>query len=144
MTWRLVDHTADVAIEAEGRTPEEVLAYAAQGMTSVLLGKKDARGLGRPDEEATFAVEAPDMPALAVAFLAELVWLAESDDLLWVSGGVSLDGGPQVLRATARGNVVRHDIERHGRGVEVKAVTYHDLAFERRGEAWFLRVVLDL
>ncbi len=145
MAWRLVDHTADVAIEAEARTPEQALADAAQGLTAVLTGRKDPRTLGHPEDEATFKVEAPDLPALAVAFLAELVWLAESDDLLWISGGVTLEGLPGgVWRAVGRCNAIRHDVERHGRGVEVKAVTYHDLAFERRGEAHFLRVVLDL
>jgi SHS2 domain-containing protein len=32
----------------------------------------------------------------------------------------------------------------HGRGVEVKAVTYHDVGFARQGARWRLRVVLDL
>lgn len=144
MAWRLVDHTADVAIEATAIDMGTTLAQAALALTSVLSGKSDVRQLGAADGERTFTVEAPDMPSLAVAFLAELVWLAESEDVLWLGGGVVAEPDGPGYVARARGNVLHHDADRHGRGVEIKAVTYHDLAFERRGAEFFLRVVLDL
>lgn len=144
MSWRLVDHTADVAIEAEGPTPGDTLAQAAMALTSVLSGTKDVRRLGPPQGERTIHVEAPDLEALAVAFLAELVWLAESEDVLWLGGGATVVQRDGVHRVEARANILRHDVDRHGRGIEVKAVTYHDLSFVRRGETYALRVVLDL
>jgi SHS2 domain-containing protein len=39
---------------------------------------------------------------------------------------------------------VRHDPARHGRGVEVKAVTYHGLRFGRTESGWELWVLLDI
>ncbi|MGB0652448.1 MAG: archease [Thermoplasmatota archaeon] len=144
--FRLVPHTADVAIEAQGGSEGEALAAAATGLTALVAGQDDPRDLPATTEMA-FDVEAPDLPALAVAFLSELVWLQEADELLWVTGGVQVtatdDGG---LRARARANAAPVEGNVDG-GVEVKAVTYHDLAFERRGDggaAWFLRVVVDL
>ncbi|HUR64680.1 MAG TPA: archease [Candidatus Thermoplasmatota archaeon] len=145
MSFRLVDHTADLAIEAEGASAEEVLADAGRGLTAVLTGQRDLHALGRPDRELAFAVEAPDRVALMVAFLSELLWHSESQDLLWLGGGITLGTGREgIARLEARGNAVRHDPARHGRGVEVKAVTYHDTRFEQDGGRWHLRVLLDI
>jgi len=142
--FRLVEHTADLAIAAEAATREGALADAALGLTAVLTGRPDAHD-ARPDREARFTVDAPDAAALVVAFLSELLWLHESEDLLWLGGGVALSDLPEGgLRLEASGNVVRHDPVRHGRGIEVKAVTYHGLRFAREGKQWNLWVLLDV
>ena len=143
--FRLVDHTADLAIEATGATRDEALAEAALGLTAVLTGREDVHRLGRPEREVRFVIETPDLDALVVAFLAELLWLHESEDILWLGGGVRVEeGAGGMLRAVAAGNGVVHDAARHGRGVEVKAVTYHGLRFAREGPGWTLWVLLDI
>ena len=147
--FRLVDHTADLAIEATGASREEVLGEAALALTQVLTGRPHVHEPGkaaRPQQEISFHVDAPDEAALVVAFLSELLWLNESEDLIWLGGGVRVnpldDGG---LRLDAVGNAARHDPARHGRGVEVKAVTYHGLRFRRgRDGQWELWVLLDI
>jgi SHS2 domain-containing protein len=146
MGFRLVDHTADLAIEAEAATREAVLEQAALGLTAVLTGRPRAHELARPEREVSFRVDAPDEAALVVAFLSELLWLHESEDLLWLGGGVEItalpDGG---LRLGAHGNAAVHDPVRHGQGVEVKAVTYHGLRFGREPSGgWGVWVLLDI
>lgn len=142
--YRLADHTADLAIEAEGDDRGEALSEAALALTCILTGRDAPHKLGNPDREAEFVVEAPDLDALAVAFLAELLWLHESEDLLWVGGGVQVEEAGELVRARAAGNVLRHAPHQHGRGVEVKAVTYHGLRFVREGSQWRLWVLLDI
>jgi SHS2 domain-containing protein len=144
--FRLVDHTADLAIAAEAATREAVLEEAALGLAAVLTGRPRAHELARPDREVSFRVDAPDEAALVVAFLSELLWLHESEDLLWLGGGVTITPLPDgSLRLAAHGNAVVHDPVRHGRGVEVKAVTYHGLRFGREPSgAWGLWVLLDI
>lgn len=141
---RLVDHTADLAIEATGDDRGEALSEAALGLTCVLTGRSQPHNLGTPDREMQFVVEAPDLDALAVAFLAELLWLHESEDLLWVGGGVQVEEHGGLVRATASANALHHAPHQHGRGVEVKAVTYHGLRFVREGAGWRLWVLLDI
>lgn len=144
--FRLVDHTADLAIEATGRTRDEALGEAGLGLTAVLTGRDAVHRLGAPEREVRFVLEAPDADALAVAFLSELLWLHESEDLLWLGGGVRVEAGAGgTVRVTAAGNALRHDPARHGRGVEVKAVTYHGLRFgPAAAGGWELWVVLDI
>lgn len=146
MPFRLVDHTADLAIEATGATREAALEEAALGLTAVLTGRPAPHALARPDREVSFQLDAPDEQALVVAFLSELLWLHESEDLLWLGGGVEwLSLADGSLRVAAHGNAAVHDPARHGRGVEIKAVTYHGLQLARQpsGE-WRLWVLLDI
>ncbi len=144
MTYRLLEHTADVGIEATGADAGATLCEAARGLTHVLTGGglHDHGRDGR--SERAFFVEAPDRESLLVAFLSELLWLLESDGVLWAGGGVRLSDTTDGLRAEAGGNFVRFDPRRHGGGVEVKAVTYHDVRFGPDGEGWVARVILDL
>ncbi len=143
MPFRLIDHTADVAIEATGSSREEALVEAGLALTSVMTGVKNpAQESGVAGEP--LAVEAPDLPALAVAFLSELLWLVDSEDNLWTGGTVSVTDGPDGPILEAWPELARFDPQRHGTGVEVKAVTYHDVTFEPRGEGWFIHVLLDI
>ncbi len=142
MPFRLREHTADIAVEATGAEAGSALAAAATGVTAVQTEQADPTTLVA-DAEMAFTVEAPDMEALAVAFLSEILWQLESEDLLWVDGAVDVESTVDGFRAHAVGRAVCYDPETHGRGTEVKAITYHELVFEQRDE-WFLRVILDI
>lgn len=144
MPFRIVEHTADVGIEAWGSDAGACLADAGAGLTALLTGRDDPHTL-RPDRAVELHVEAPDLPALAVAFLSELLWRVESEDELWLGGGAEVGTTGQGLHEVrAAGNAVAYDPERHGRGVEVKAVTYHGLEFGPEAHGWRLKVLLDI
>lgn len=143
MSWRIAPHTADLAIEAEAEDAGGCLAAAALGLTSVLTEQEDPHALGA-DQEIRFRVEAPDRESLAVAFLSELLWLSESEGTLWTGGGVNVEETSDGLAAVANANGVNYDPSQHGRGTEIKAVTYHDLQFHARDGRWSLRVLLDI
>ncbi len=143
VAFRLVDHTADVAIEATAPDREAALAEAGLGLTCVLTGLAEP-GLEPGLAGEPLAIEAPDLPALAVAFLAELLWLVDSEDLLWVGGDVKITDGPHGPVLEAWPKLATLDPTRHGAGVEVKAVTYHGVVFEQRGAGWTLQVLLDI
>ena len=144
MTHRLVEHTADIAIEAEGNDEGEALAEAAIALAEVITGEADIHALQGARTQFNLRVEAPDHCALAVAFLAELVWHLESVGLLWVGGGIVVAPTSDGLAAIASGNALRYDPVQHGHGVEVKAITYHEIQSKRQNGGWFLRVILDL
>jgi SHS2 domain-containing protein len=142
MGWRLLEHTADVGIEAEAPEPAACLAEAAAALSHVLTGGDP--GSWRGELDVALRVEAPDLQALAVAFLAELVWLRDARDLLWQDGHLVVEADGEIWRVAGTMRAVRHDSARHGRGVEVKAVTYHQVMFALQDGVWRLRVYLDL
>lgn len=141
MAYRLLDHTADLLLEADGASREEALLHAARGLVRVVTGHDPP---ARSELEVRFTLEAPDLGSLAVTFLSELLWILESKGTLWLGGGVVLEVGDGVIRLDAAGNGASYDPATHGRGIEVKAVTYHALEFAPHGASWRLRVVLDI
>jgi SHS2 domain-containing protein len=135
-------HTADVAVELRAATREALFAEALVAFTDTLTDPERVE----PAEEHELAVEAEDLAALMVEWLGELVYRFEVDGLLFRDAEVGIEERPEGgLRLTARARGEPYDEERHPLEVQVKGVTYHELAVrEEEGGGWFGRVVLDI
>jgi SHS2 domain-containing protein len=137
VTYRWVDHTAEVELEIEADSERGVLEDALRALAE-LLGIGDP-GSGDPDDAPdvrVIAVEAGDRPALLAAWIEELAFLAESEGFV-ATRLVKLDLDANHVRATVAGVFDEPP-------PLVKAVTYHRLSFERHGEGYGARVVLDV
>lgn len=139
--WRLVPHTADVAVAVTGRDLEEVLRTAALALWSLSW---DVRRV-RPQQRYEVAAEGRDAETLLVNFLNELIFRHEADRVVWrdlesLAVEERADGGLQV-RAVAVGELLRpgHALRR-----EIKAATLHGLRIERRGGKLAAQVIFDL
>jgi SHS2 domain-containing protein len=127
---RFVSHTGEIQLEVEAASAELVFAEAALALAE-LIG--DERGAPAVRE---LRVEAPDAPALLADWLGELAFLAETEGFVPERvDGLELAERSLSARLGGRTTTTRH---------LVKAVTYHDLVLERRGEGWFARIVLDV
>lgn len=133
MSYRWVDHTAELELEIEALGERDVLDDALHALAELLGVEWDEDGTGTERE---VAVDAPDRPALLASWIEELVFLAESEGFV-ATRVIELELGPQQLRATVAGV--------YGEPPPlVKAVTYHRLSFEPRGDGYLARVVLDV
>jgi SHS2 domain-containing protein len=88
------------------------------------------------------AVTASDRERLLVAWLAELIFLTETDGLVFSSFEVEIDPEGRSLRGRARGEPL--DEVRHDAGYHVKAVTYHDLEVVESPAGWSCQVIVDV
>jgi protein archease len=129
--YRWVDHTSEVELEIEAAGEGEVFADAARALAE-LLGVDTGEAI----DERRLEASATDRPALLAAWIEELAFLAESEGFV-TTRVVELELSGDGLRATVAGVVDEPP-------PLVKAVTYHRLAFERSGERYFARVVLDV
>lgn len=131
MAYEWAEHIGELELWVQAATREEVFAEALAALRELLDGDAD----GPP---ATRAIElAGDEPAVLLAdWLAELAFLAETESFV-PSALERLELAPGVLRARVAG---RRGAPPH----LVKAVTYHKLAFEPRGEGWHAVAVLDV
>ena len=128
MRWEETEHTADVGIRAYGQTAGELFANAAEGMFSLVA---DLDGV-RPVGEVEVRVTADDAPSLLVKWLSDLLYLHETEHLLFRSFDVRIEG--TSLQGKARGEAI--DKERHELKLVIKAVTYHRLSVDlERGVA---------
>jgi SHS2 domain-containing protein len=130
VSYRWVDHTAEVELEIDAADEREVFEEAARALAE-LLGID-----GWGDAVRTVSVEAGDRPALLAAWIEELAFLAESEGFV-ATRIVSIDVSERSVRATVAGVLGEPP-------PLVKAVTYHRLAFEPNGRRYMARVVLDV
>jgi SHS2 domain-containing protein len=125
-------HTADWAIRAWAGSLPALFAEAARGMNTLTGAKPGAgRRLTR-----TFTTEAPDVEGLLVAFLSELVWAAEQENLLFDTFKVSLKGSKLDVNMSGAPIVSLNKA--------IKAVTYHNLEIDRSEDGFQVEIVFDV
>jgi SHS2 domain-containing protein len=128
--YRFVEHTAELEIELEAGSAEGVLEEALRAFAE-LVGD----GAHGEPVERHVAVDSPDLPLVLAGWFDELLYLADTEQLVPEGADITVSGST----ATA---VVR---ARHGEPRPlVKAVTLHRLRFGREDGVWRGRVVLDV
>lgn len=129
--FRWVEHTAELGLEIEASSPEQVFAEALAAFAELV-----DRGEG-PRVRRDVDVEAEEHALLLVEWLSELLYLSDAEQFL-PERIVSLELGGGRLRATVEGH------EGEPRQL-LKAVTLHRLAFDEDDTVgWRARVVLDV
>ena len=137
MPYRLLDHTADLAIEVEAEDLEGLFVEAARAMFNEIVG--DLGGV-RPAEERRFELREDTPEDLLVSWLSELLFLFEVEKMLFSEFEVEINDG--TLKGRARGE--RYDRERHELRTGIKSVTYHMLEIRRSGDRYKVTIVFDI
>lgn len=134
--YKILEHTADVGIEARGKTLKEAFQNAASGMLSIMINPEKVL------EKESYSLKAKgrDEKELLVAFLSELLYKYEVDDILPKRVNISLLTDKE-LRAEVKGEKI--DLKKHTIDTQIKAVTYHQLAIEKN-KNWKIRVIFDI
>ncbi|MBN1640052.1 MAG: archease [Anaerolineae bacterium] len=141
MPYEYLDHTADLAIRATGRTPEEALSEGARAMLAAMADLESIRRLVQIDQRCT----APDIPALFVEWLNELLYQRETRDLVLATARVVRLTSHQdgwTLEGVAEGEPL--DRARHELYTEIKGATYAGLQFQCAPDHCVIRCVLDV
>ena len=122
MRYRLLEHTADALIEAYGRTLSERFSNAAYAMFDQITEVSAVQTVG----EASISLSADSAEQLLVDFLQELLYMHDTENLVFAEFDVRTDG--KTLEATVRGE--EFDKDRHQKRAVVKGVTYHNLKID--------------
>jgi SHS2 domain-containing protein len=136
--YRVLEHTADTAIEAEAASLSGLVENLAYGMFDLMF---DLTQVASRDT-ARVEVSSSTVEDLVVDALADLLFEAESRDLAFASFSARFAEGVGKARIIAAGSsVTTADL----RGPPIKAVTYHDLVVRETGPGgWYGRVVFDV
>ena len=135
--FELLEHPADVGVVAHGITLAEAFVHAAQGMFSVMVNLDGVR----EEEERSLAVKAHDWPSLLVAWLSELIYFSDVDNLVFKRFEIR-QMEPYSLQASAYGEKI--DRQRHELGAGVKAITHHMLEVGEDEDGYRVQVLLDI
>jgi SHS2 domain-containing protein len=131
MSHHWLEHTAELELQLDAASETGVFREALEALAELIGERAFGKAVSRE-----IVVAASDRAALLVGWLDELVFLAETEDL--VADAVErleLDGDTLTATVRAHRGQPRH---------LVKAATYHDLVFERAGGGFTATVVLDV
>lgn len=135
--WRLLDHTADLGIEVEGPSLEELFARAGEAIFELMveLDTVDA-AVSRH-----LVIEGSDLADLWVNYLREVLYLWGGESLLMKKVQI-INLTETSLEATLYGEP--YNSRKHELMMEIKAVTYHQAEVVRTPEGWKGRVIFDV
>ncbi|MHB8763619.1 MAG: archease [Deferrisomatales bacterium] len=139
-TWRTVEHTADLALEARGETPAEALEALCRGLMAQITDPATVA----PREATELVAEGFDGPETLVTALGELLYLVNGKG--WLFSAFRVHQATETrIRLTAFGEP--RDAARHPFHHEVKAATYHRLRWglvPPAGPGWEAAVLFDV
>jgi len=134
MSFKFLEHTADILFQAEGRTFEEALEEASRALSTTLADKVTRK------KEFEFEESAENVEELVVSTLSRL--LAESELLELIPGGLKVisfkeEPGKSTIKVKAWA----------GEGKQktiIKGVTYGMLKVERSKGKCLIQILLDI
>jgi SHS2 domain-containing protein len=139
MTYRYLEHTADIGVEVEA----ESLAQAFSEAGTALFGIMTDTGPFRPVESIQVRATGDDLQSLLYSYLEELIYIFDTRGLVIVKVDVlKLETGPFSIEAEAWGE--EFDAEKHESRAGVKAITYHRMAVEAEEGKNVLRYFVDI
>ena len=135
-SFEFIDHTADAGIRVVAPTLEDLFETAGLAFTELVtsVDSVDCR------VERRFKLREDDIETLLVSWLQELLYLLDTEDLVFGRFQVKIHG--LSLEATAWGDVFDPNI--HTMKTEIKAVTYHQLEVAKRDQGWEAQVIFDI
>jgi SHS2 domain-containing protein len=138
--WALIEDVAiaDCALEIEGRTLDDLFATAARAVAEIMVDPATVR----PSTERTVTLTAPSLDLLLYDWLAELLYLKDSEQLVFPRVQAHVDSGALCrLIVTMAGGPITADTTRRA---DPKAVTFHLFGVAPVDGGWRARVVLDV
>ena len=128
-----IEHTADAAVEVWGETIVQLFRHAAQALYAIAGAEPEGKNIRTIKQVIT--LEAADYESLLVAFLSELLFFLDRDELFME---FQLDITDQKLKGRLQGGKVAHQLR------EIKAVTFHQLHIQRDAGTLHTILVFDI
>lgn len=134
-----LEHTADLRFRAYGKTVSECFSNAATALTSAMVDPETIE----EKEERTITLEAEDFERLLHDFLSEILFMFETEGLLFKKFEVGVgDKRGNYLNARFVGE--EYNPEKHKIKKEIKAVTYHEMKIKKENDLWVAEVLCDI
>ena len=134
--FELIEHTADIGIRAYGISKPEAYANAARAMFSLITDPDKIREVTCREVN----VNAPDREILAVEWLNELVYLFDTEQMLFKRFDIT-ELTETELKARCYGE--KADKSRHELKTGIKSATYHMLKVEQN-DRYQVQVLFDI
>lgn len=137
MSYRQLDHTADVGLDITAPSLEALFSEAAEGMFSFMVDGPAPR----PATTLDIRISGDDREALLVDWLRELLYLWHTRQRRYRK---TVAWRASAHTVTAAVMLDRFDPAVHEIIGEIKAVTYHQISVHEDSAGWRARVIFDV
>ncbi|MFQ6050425.1 MAG: archease [Candidatus Hydrothermarchaeota archaeon] len=138
MTYRYIEHPADIGFIAEGSTLEEAMEEAGRALFNIITDIKNIEA----KEVRKFSVESDDVYKLLYDFLTRLLFYFDTEFLVFSDFKVNLSR-KNGYRADVEASGEVFDSEKHEIDTGVKAITYHMMEI-LEDDIFKVRVIVDV
>lgn len=129
--------TGDVGLNIYGETEKDVFEQAFLGLYSLITDIEKVNG----SIEKIVKVSADSIDRLLIKWLNELIYIFDTENFLGCKVHI-LSFFENFLEAKIYGEYF--DEKRHTKGLLIKAATYHNLNFEKKGSKFKASVLFDI
>jgi len=137
MTYKFLEHTADVKFLASGKTIEEAFVSCFEAMKETICEKK----VIEMKKQKKIKIKADDLESLLYKFLEEFLFLLDSKGFLSSRiEDMKINAKKFELSAVVFGD----DAKNYSFSNDVKAVTYNGMFVKKERGNWVCQVVLDV
>jgi SHS2 domain-containing protein len=130
--------TADVAFEAYGKTLNKVFANSALALFEIMVNTSHVE----PKRKKKLEIRGHDIKSLFFNWLSELIFLSDSEHMVFSKFSVKIDQETLVLKAECYGEKIKP--RKHELRTEVKAATYHKMKVEKTTAGWISQAIVDI
>lgn len=136
--FEFFDHTADVGIRAYGKTLNEAFENAALAVFEIMTDISKVE----PKEVREIKIDGFDIENLLYRWIESLLAYYDSELLLFSKFNVNIDEENFSLEGRAWGE--KFNPNKHEGRTVVKAMTYHEMKIEKKGDYYVLTFVVDI
>ena len=143
MSWKYnyLDHTADIAVDIEASTVEELFIGAAFALQETICENNANNSTVEKEIKLSDAL----MEILLVSFLSELNYLFQSENWMFSSiHTIKIQNVDQAWNLNAKIGGYKFDRTMMKLKSEIKAVTYHQMEVKQVNGLFFTRIVFDI
>lgn len=132
--YKILKHPSDLKLKVFGKTKEELLINALEGMFLSMKPKikKSQRTIKRE-----FQIKSLDFPSLLIDFLSEALYLSDLYNEVYLEAEIKHLGDKRI-----EGKFLGKKIE--SIDLEIKAVTYHNLKIRKTNQHWEAVILFDI
>ena len=134
--YEYFDVTADIGFKSYGANLNEAFENAGLAIFNIISDTSDIDG----EVEKSFEVTSEDEVSLLYDYLEELLFLHETEFMLFSEFHVDIDDNLH-LKATIKGEPI--DWDKHERKTEIKAITFHKMDVKKTSH-YELQAIVDL
>lgn len=130
---------ADTAFEAKGKTLKELFESSADALFEIMANPKKVKKRIKKE----FSIKKNNLEELLYSFLDEIIFLKDSESLVFNSCKVKIKEGKTLsLKAALFGDKINY--KKQELRVDPKAVTMHKFKVEKKNNSYIAQVIIDI